>query len=158
MSIESVMPSNTSRRGRVDTGKGRKSIQGASWSRLLLRQGSGSRSFWGSLGKQCKDTPQICATWGWGTRVIYIRLLQSLVEGCFWGREWMIFNHFLALYLLPRQGCRNPRQLLDGKCWQMEARPNVSGCGQDTSASATFSFSVMPGSYYTHSSSSLSVF
>ena len=43
----------------------------------------------------------------------------------------MIFNHFLALYLLPRQGCRNPRQLLDGKCWQMEAKPNVSGCGQE---------------------------
>ena len=42
MSIDSVMPSNTSRRGGVDTGKGRKSTQSESWSWSLLRQGSGA--------------------------------------------------------------------------------------------------------------------
>ena len=54
VSIESVMPSNTRRRGRVDTGKGRKSIRGASWSWFLLRQGSGPRSFRGTLGSSVK--------------------------------------------------------------------------------------------------------
>ena len=72
MSIELVMPSTTSRRGGADTGKGRKSIQGASWSWLLLRQGSGPRSFRGSLGTSVKTHLRSVPCEGEEPGVIYI--------------------------------------------------------------------------------------
>lgn len=36
-------------------------------------------------------------------------------------------NNILALYLLPGEGLSKSKKALDGKCWQLEAKPNVSG-------------------------------